>query len=638
MVDVAHDANAEKLAALDRSLAIVEFTPKGEILSANGNFLAMLGYEREEVIGRHHEMFVDPLEVSEERHRVFWQRLAAGAYQAAEYRRIGKHGREVWIQGTYTPLYDADGVVHKIVKVAMDVTQIKLRNIGDQARMSAIEHTQGVAEFELDGVISEVNENFLRLTGYERHELIGRHHSVLVDPEYRKSLEYVTFWNGLRRGEFKTAEFKRVKKSGEPFWLHATYSLVLDLSGRPYRIIKIASDISDRKELEHKARASQEAKELFLGSISHELRTPLNGVSAMAALLGESNLDARQREMVSLIQGAGETLDRLVSDILDLGRMNAGAMSLDVQPMDLDREMGVVAALVRDQAQKKGLDFQVSCELGGRRHRLGDATRVRQIVLNLLSNAIKFTPSGSVSLRVAASAWDDGVEFCVIDTGVGFDQACSDKIFEPFEQADVTISRRFGGSGLGLSIARRLAHLMGGSLTAASKPGQGSVFTFHAVFPECEPIVLEEAVEHIEAGSLAGLSVLVVEDNIANQRVASLILDSWGCEVILAGDGREGVEALASRRFDAVLMDMQMPGMDGLTATRLMRKVEERHGWGRTPIIMLSANASEARVAQALAAGCDRHVEKPLTLSSLYAALASLAPAGRIAANDACAA
>ncbi|MDR3511432.1 MAG: ATP-binding protein [Caulobacteraceae bacterium] len=378
-----------------------------------------------------------------------------------------------------------------------------------------------------------------------------------------------------------------------------------------------------------KAEMASRSKSEFLANMSHEIRTPLNGVVGVADLLAAADLPKREREMAEIIRSSGQSLERLLSDVLDLARVEAGQMTIDPAPFHAGELVRAVAGLCRLRADEKGLclQAQVAPELEG--WFMGDATRVRQILINLVSNAVKFTDSGSVVITAAAPR-PGMIRLTVSDTGVGFDAAVKERLFGRFQQADGSITRRFGGTGLGLAISRQLASLMGGDLDCESDPGRGSRFWFEAPFEaSAPPGAVEGEADAAVLTEARSARVLVVDDHATNRTVVRMMLEPLGVEAQSAANGWEAVEALRRERFDAVFMDMQMPVMDGLEATRVIRQDERATGRRRTPVIMLSANALPEHCEASLAAGADSHVSKPVTMTDLLAALnAALDDAG----------
>ena len=363
------------------------------------------------------------------------------------------------------------------------------------------------------------------------------------------------------------------------------------------------------------AQTADRAKSVFLANMSHELRTPMNGVMGVAGLLALEPLTARQAELVSIIQASGSVLNRLLADLLDMSSLDAGAIKIENEPFHLGATVNQVCALLTPQSEEKGLALRVEIDAGADLRFLGDEARVKQILTNLVSNAIKFTDSGEVLVSAAATAGD--IILSVIDTGIGFDPADKARLFARFEQADGSSTRRYGGSGLGLSVSQDLAQRMGGRITAENRPDGGSVFALSLplmLAPQAETAVQTDAVETPEDGARA----LVVDDNSTNQRVLSLILQGAGIDCVLADDGSQAVDLWRSEGFDLVFMDIQMPVMDGVTAVRTIRALEAESGRPKTPIIMVSANAQPDDVHESHAAGANAHVAKPVSAHHLF--------------------
>ncbi len=238
-----HDLEA-KLAALDKSQAVIEFNLDGTVVTANENFLNVLGYRLDEIQGKHHSLFVDPVYRDSSEYRKFWDDLRAGIFQAAQYKRIGKGGKEVWIEATYNPIMDKNGKPYKVVKFATDVTAAKMKTADTEGKLSAVNKSQAVIEFNLDGSIITANENFLGALGYRLDEIQGKHHSLFVEPSYRDSSDYRKFWDDLRAGIFQAAQYKRIGKGGKEVWIEASYNPIFDLNGKPYKVVKFATDIT----------------------------------------------------------------------------------------------------------------------------------------------------------------------------------------------------------------------------------------------------------------------------------------------------------------------------------------------------------------------------------------------------------
>ena len=430
---------------------------------------------------------------------------------------------------------------------------------------------------------------------------------------------------------------------GERF-LQTKKIAIPDADGRPQYLLAISEDITERKaaaealRLAHaQAEAASRAKSSFLANMSHEVRTPLNGVLGVAGVLASTDLNDRQREMVGIIESSAVVLQRVLNDVLELARVEAGRMQIVVETFNLADAVDAAARSTATQCQAKGLDFHVSSTLPDRVFVAGDRVRLEQVLDNLLSNAVKFTGDGSVSLTVEP---DDGAapayRFVVRDTGIGFDPEQVETLFKPFQQADNSDTRTFGGAGLGLSISRELARAMGGELSAEGAPGQGAVFTLtlplaDAAAPaEAAPAASKPAANRSDGG----LRILLADDHETNRKVVRLILSTIGADLACVEDGAEAVAAFKAGDFDVVLMDLQMPVMDGLTAIRMIRAHEAETGATHTPIVVLSANAMAEHLAGSRAAGADSHIAKPVTAPVLIGALqAALDGAPRPAAG-----
>jgi signal transduction histidine kinase/ActR/RegA family two-component response regulator len=417
-------------------------------------------------------------------------------------------------------------------------------------------------------------------------------------------------------GSFEPIE---IKAQDELFRsLTASFNHLLGKLGEREDDLKRA--MRDLEQARDAANAANVLKTHFLANMSHEIRTPLNGVLAMAEVMSMGELDPPQRERLGVIRQSGSLLLAVLNDVLDLSKIEAGKLTLVKEDFDLEPSLSATIESFGVMARGKGLDFSVSIAEEARGWWRGDADRLRQIVGNLISNAVKFTPQGSVGASVDVSPETGALRLVVRDSGVGIAPEKLPALFEKFTQADNSATRRFGGTGLGLAICRELTQMMGGSIDVESLEGEGSVFTVE--LPLVRGQGASDAVADAVIASREGnLRLLAAEDNPTNQHVLAAVMESLGIDIDIVGDGRQAVDAWKVGGYDLILMDIQMPVMDGIDAARLIRDLEAAEGRRRTPIVALTANALTYQVDEYLAAGMDDHVAKPIEIAKLYEAI-----------------
>lgn len=537
---------------------------------------------------------------------------------------VAQHNR-AYCDTTISPIRDRDGAVIRLLATARDVTQ-EVETQGFLKTVIQLLPSPLTVKNVEDGRYVLINRAAEEAFGVVADEAIGKTTLDVLDSSVARRL-VESEAKVLRTGEMHVSEEKVGfgDDSAPRYFLTKTLATYDDVG--PRHLITLGEDVTARKSaaaslrvaLEQAEQASQ-AKTAFLANMSHEIRTPLNGIVAGADLLTKGDLPPKARELVDIILNSGKSLERLLSDILDLVRIEAGQIVIENGPFHLGDIARSVAALCALRADEKGVVVETNIAPSANVMVIGDGARLRQVLTNLLSNAVKFTDQGRVTLDVSLDT-DGGARFSVTDTGIGFDAVEKARIFDRFQQADASFTRRFGGTGLGLAISRELVELMGGALACDSAPGRGSTFWFAL------PLVVDHHAstatppDDADPRTLGVPRVLVADDHPTNRKLVELMLADLA-EIFTAENGREAVDVYKVAAPDLILMDMQMPVMDGLSAVREIRALEARNGAARAPIIMLTANARPEHVRASREAGADLHLEKPITSALLFAAIA----------------
>jgi len=337
--------SAAKLAALDRAQAIIEFDPDGKILTANQNFLDTLGYSLGEIQGKHHSMFVDATERDSAAYRRFWDELRAGKFQQAEYKRIGKGGKEIWIQATYNPLLNASGKAYKVVKFATDVTTEQLKHAELQGQLDAINRAQAVIAFDLSGTVQTANENFLKTLGYRLDEVAGQHHRMFVVPEERATAAYREFWAALARGEFQSAQYKRIGKGGREVWIQATYNPILDMNGKPFKVVKFATDITAEIMEQHRRKQVQ-------GQIDTDLEAI--GEAVTSATSEATEAAAASTQTSGNVQAVAAGAEELAASVSEISRQVTHSREISMQAVEQASKTNDIVAGLSVAAQRIG--------------------------------------------------------------------------------------------------------------------------------------------------------------------------------------------------------------------------------------------------------------------------------------------
>ena len=587
--------------------------------------------------------------------KTFRQCLENRTVYEQEHRIIRPDGNIRVLHQRAHPHFDDDGKLVKYVGTSMDITERKAAE--DELRFSeelfakAFRATPNgmIISRMIDGKIVDANDSLCKIYGYTREEILGRSSLALemfANPSDRqKAIEQIT-----ATGQLRDYEIRICRKSGE--LRHASISAERILINEEPHLITIISDITDRKRADEalhqanmdlksaieKATKASAIKSEFLANMSHEIRTPLNGIIGMTGLLIDSNLNAEQREWAKIAYTSSETLLSLVNEILDLSKIEAQKMELETLDFDLLTVLKETSDLMAIDIHEKGLEMDCIVQQQVPRHLRGDPGRLRQILVNLGSNAVKFTASGRISIRICLESEDEKkvrVRFSVSDTGIGIPEDRQDILFTPFGQVDGSTTRKFGGTGLGLIISKNLAELMGGRIGVVSEVGKGSTFWFTAVFDKqsakkspsngiaAEVATLAQIVGIEPAGKIQcmrdaseineqKIRILVAEDNPVNQKVAKIMLRKMGFRADVVANGKEAIDVLKTCPYDLVLMDCQMPEIDGYEATRRIRQDGSKSLDPRIPIIAMTASVMQSDRERCIQAGMNDFIGKPV--------------------------
>jgi two-component system, sensor histidine kinase and response regulator len=579
-----------------------------------------------------------------------------------EMRFITTCGEVVWMDAYAQPVLDADGRIEGVTGTLNDITERKQaadRLTEQLAFIDALVESIPIPIYVKDHErrYVRVNRAYCEMFGLPRERLIGRtveeSHTNPVNPLHAQTDRRV-----LEHGEADAYEFRMRLRNGREVDCVANKAALRTSRGQVRGLVGTLIDITDQKEAtralvqaKEAAESASRMKSEFLANMSHEIRTPMNGIIGMTDIVLDSALDAEQREYLGIVKSSANALLGVINDILDFSKIEAGKLSVEHVPFDLPRLLSETLLPMAARAGENGVAVRLELDPSLPARWIGDPGRLRQILNNLLSNAVKFTEAGEVIVGVAIAHGrglgelghpQHWVRFSVRDTGIGIPPERQAQVFAPFTQEDSSITRRFGGTGLGLSITRRLCDLMGGTITMASEPGRGSEFVAEL------PLDIDEAWRHARNesesdawaampdtvnGATRRACVLLAEDNPVNELLTVTLLRRGGHDVMVAGDGAQAVRLYGQRHFDVVLMDVHMPGMSGLEATRLMRELERDTHRPRTPIVALTASAMEADRQLCVEAGMDDYLSKPLRAHELMQAVQRQLSPARVAAG-----
>jgi len=605
------------------------------ILSASPRWTESRQLEGREVIGR---SLYDIFPTTHTKWRSTYEQCLAGeSVKADRVQVVRNDGSTIWVQVELTPWRDGAGEIGGLIISSHDVTSM----------VEALERTE--RSEERLRLAMEIADMHVWELDFRRGELIkmdaeGAEGNFYTEPTTYQQLTS-DIWSTIDERDLPAtmAAWERHAKEGVPYrpeyrtrrsdgrevWVQGAVRYLTDENGQPLRMVGALQNITERKSSERalvkakeEAESATRAKSAFLATMSHEIRTPLNGVLGMAQAMAMGEVTDQQRERLEVIRQSGESLLAILNDVLDLSKIEAGKLELEQADFDISELACGAHGTFAATAQAKGLEFDLKVERSARGVYRGDSVRVRQILYNLVSNALKFTETGGVRVVVARKA--KRLSISVADTGIGIEPDQLAGLFQKFEQADASTTRRYGGTGLGLAICRDLASLMGGTIRGQSTPGEGATFTVElpleriatSVAPSISPP--SQPLDSVEA---VALRVLAAEDNRMNQLVLRTLLEQVGVDPVMVCNGREAVSAWAQEPWDLILMDVQMPEMDGPTAAGVIRARERAEGRARTPIVALTANAMAHQIAEYLQSGMDDFVAKPIQAGRLYAVI-----------------
>ncbi|MDR2460958.1 MAG: PAS domain-containing protein [Deltaproteobacteria bacterium] len=577
-------------------------------------------------------------------------------YQA-DFRMRHRDGSIIWAQDRGRVVeYDPNGKAKRLMGVMMDVTHHKmierdLAEKNDQLELIFTAARIGAWDWDVEKGTINFNDVYLDMLGYKPEEIEGtiEEWESFVHPDELQSTNDALDRALSGEDDMYAKEIRMRHKDGHYVWTYDFGRVVArDSNGNALRMVGGHFDFDEKKKMEFEyqemreqerelrlardiAEESTRAKSEFLANMSHEIRTPMNAIIGLTHLVLETELDEQQEDYIRRTELAAQALLRIINDILDFSKIEAGKLEIEETDFYLDDVLASTVDLLRVKAAEKGLNFNVDLPEEVPTHLVGDPVRLGQILNNLASNAVKFTSQGGISIKVSLREMDvDAALLCfeVQDTGIGLTDEQISRLFKPFTQADTSTTRKYGGTGLGLTISKRLAEIMGGEIWCSSKVGNGSTFGFTSrvrLNPLKDMSTLPEGYhrrsweEQLELlKELSGSKVLLTEDNEVNQLVASKILTKAGFIVSIAGNGYEAVRMVQEDKFSLVLMDIQMPEMDGLTAARTIRAMP---GFSDLPIVAMTAHAMAGDRELSLAAGMNDHVNKPINLLELYQAL-----------------
>lgn len=603
--------------------SIISKDKNGNITSWNPGAEKIFGFTAAEAAGRHISIIIPPEKLGEEDYILNQIRQGKYVNNFETYRRR-KDGSLISISVTVSPIKDSNGDVLGASSVARDVSALKEAEKTSAYLAAIIESSDdAIISKDLNGFIRSWNKSAERIFGYTADEVVGKHITIIIPSERLEEEEKIirTLKNGDRIDHFETM---RRHKSGNLIPISLTVSPIRDYAGNIIGASKVSRDISERINAQKALKESSQKKDEFLANMSHELRTPMNAVIGLANLLQSmQSMPEKAIKYIYTLKTSADHLMDLINDLLDFAKIEADSFEIERVEFNLAQEVEKVISVMNVRAQEKNLQLFVNYDPVFKRYYMGDPLRIYQILMNLLSNAVKFTETGSVEIDICGEekAADDKtfITFKISDTGIGIPEEKLGVIFEKFTQADSSITRRFGGSGLGLSITKAYVEKMGGTIGIESQLGLGTTFT---VTIPLENTCKESNIDSFSARTAPGQAkqkknVLLVEDYEPNVLVAASMIQDLGYSCEVAKNGLDALRKFMNGDYEVILMDVQMSELDGLQATRRIRAIEAEKGLNRTPIIAMTAHVREQDKDRCLDAGMDDFIPKPFDPSVL---------------------
>ena len=606
----------------------------------NPRMARMLGYEPEEMLGREIHSFVIQNDSEKIATQMNMRKIGSNSKYELRFRR--KDAGILWTYVSGSALFDPDGRFTGAFAMISDISERKMieKELHDSRMLlektfASLNESIFIVETGSRKIL-DCNIMVEKMFGYSREEMIGSSTSNLhVSEEKSQQFGREMLEAYDEKGYYETT-FIMKRKNGTVFASEHSVTPIRNDNGKIVSHVCVVRDISERRKSEEALRLAKEvadaanlAKSRFLANMSHEIRTPMNGVIGMTSLLLTTELTEEQRGYAEIVKSSGNTLVRLINDILDLSKIESQRLELEAIAFDLRTTISDTLGLFSPQSEEKGLGFSAVINPDVPHLLKGDEVRLRQIISNLIANAIKFTHQGSISLHISKVAEDkrnSTLHFMVRDSGIGIVPDKLGLIFEPFTQGDGSTTREYGGTGLGLTIARQLALLMGGTIGVESIEGKGSDFWFTAVLAKQtgaagSPLKSAATAYSYSGAATPGSRLLLADDDLNNQAVIELILKKYGFQVEACSNGKEALQALETGDYDLVLMDCMMPVMSGYQATKVIRDTSSRVRNHSIPVIALTANAFKEDRNLCLEAGMDDYLSKPLEVPKLLALL-----------------